>query len=135
VDVRQFVNDGWKIWCISVEDKFGDNGITGCVMVNPNLNDNLNEVEVDTFLLSCRILGKGIEVAFIKKILSMLKDDGIEEVRASYVPTAKNAQVKEFYEKCGFACVNEETDGKKSYMLDLADVDLQIKDYYHISVK
>ena len=91
-DVRQFVEQGWKIWCISVADKFGDNGITGCVMVNGE------ELEVDTFLLSCRILGKGIEVAFIKRILLELRNQGITEVKAKYVPTAKNAQVKDFYE-------------------------------------
>jgi predicted enzyme involved in methoxymalonyl-ACP biosynthesis len=49
-DVKGFLADGWKIWCISVADSFGDNGITGCIMVNGN--------EIDTFLLSCRLLGK-----------------------------------------------------------------------------
>jgi FkbH-like protein len=128
-DVRQFVEQGWKIWCISVADKFGDNGITGCVMVNGE------ELEVDTFLLSCRILGKGIEVAFIKRILLELRNQGITEVKAKYVPTAKNAQVKDFYEKCGFACLTEETDGKKTYALDLENADLSIKEYYHIKMK
>ena len=140
-DVRQFVEQGWKIWCISVADKFGDNGITGCVMINANANDNLdlnlyvNCVEIDTFLLSCRILGKGIEVAFIKRILLELRNQGITEVMAKYIPTVKNAQVKEFYEKCGFPCVTEEADGKKAYVLDLQNADLNIKEYYHITVK
>jgi FkbH-like protein len=126
-DVRQFVEQGWKIWCISVADKFGNNGITGCVLVNGG--------EIDTFLLSCRILGKGIEIAFAKKILSMLMDNGVESIKAEYIPTTKNAQVKEFYEKCGFACVAENADGRKSYTLNLKDTDLKIKNYYHISVK
>lgn len=126
-DVRQFVEEGWKIWCISVADKFGDNGISGCVMVNG--------CEIDTFLLSCRILGKGIEIAFAKMILSMLKDNGVESVKASFIPTVKNAQVKEFYEKCGFTCNAEDGEGRKSYALDLEDADLKIKDYYHICVK
>ena len=108
-------------------DKFGDNGITGCIMVNGDT--------IDTFLLSCRILGKGIELAFAKKILSMLKDSGLETVKAEYIPTAKNAQVKDFYEKCGFPCVKEEVDGKKSYVLDLKDADLEIEKYYHINLK
>ena len=126
-DVRSFVQDSWKIWCISVADKFGDNGITGCIMVNGDT--------IDTFLLSCRILGKGIEIAFIKKILSVLKEDGVKSVRAHYSPTAKNAQVKEFYDKCGFPCVTEESDGKKTYVLELKNADLDIKEYYHINMK
>ena len=126
-DVRTFLQNGWKIWCISVADKFGDNGITGCIMVNGDT--------IDTFLLSCRILGKGIEIAFVKKILVLLKDNGVKSVFAHFIPTAKNAQVREFYEKCGFLCVTEETNGKKAYVLDLTDADLEIKEYYHINLK
>ena len=126
-DVRQFVEQGWKIWCISVADKFGDNGITGCIMVNGDT--------IDTFLLSCRILGKGIEVAFIKRVLWELQNRGITEVKAEYIPTAKNTQVKDFYEKCGFTCVTEDADGSKSYELNLNNADLNIKKYYHINLK
>ena len=90
---------------------------------------------IDTFLLSCRILGKGIEIAFIKKILTMLKESGVEAVKADYLPTAKNAQVKDFYDRCGFPCVAEEADGKRSYVLNLKNADLDIKEYYHINLK
>lgn len=126
-DVRGFVDAGWKIWCISVADRFGDNGITGCIMVNGT--------EIDTFLLSCRILGKGIEQAFVKKALAMLKDEGNETMSASYIPTAKNAQVKDFWEKCGFACKSESEDGIKEYSIYLNEADLAIKDFYKITVK
>lgn len=126
-DVKGFLVKGWKIWCISVADRFGDNGITGCIMVNGDT--------IDTFLLSCRILGKGIEKAFIKKILAMLKVSGVETVKAVYLPTAKNAQVAEFYEHCGFSCVTENADGGKEYEFDLKSADLEIEKYYHIKVK
>lgn len=125
-DVKGFLAQGWKIWCISVADRFGDNGITGCIMVNGN--------EIDTFLLSCRILGKGIENAFIKKVLTLLKESGEALINATYLPTAKNAQVKEFYEKCGFTCT-EETEGMKQYTISLFDADLRIESYYHIILK
>ena len=126
-DVRTFLQNGWRIWCISVADKFGDNGITGCIMVNGDT--------IDTFLLSCRILGKGIEIAFMKRILSLLKESGIETVKAEYLPTAKNVQVKDFYDRCGFPCVSEESEGKRSYALDLKDANLDIKEYYHMNLK
>lgn len=127
-DVRGFVESGWKVWCISVADKFGDNGITGAIMVK-------HDGEIDTFLLSCRILGKGIEIAFVKKILAMLSATGLETLTAKYQPTAKNAQVKEFWEKAGFTCVAENEDGSKDYSLALKDADTEIKDFYHITVK
>lgn len=126
-DVRERLQTGWKIWCIGVADKFGDNGITGCIMIDGDT--------IDTFLLSCRILGKGIEIAFIKTVLRLLKSDGVASVSAHYSPTAKNAQVKDFYERCGFDCVSEESDGNKSYVIDLNAADLTIKPYYHITIK
>ena len=126
-DVRGFVDAGWRVWCISVADKFGDNGITGAIMVKP-------DGVIDTFLLSCRILGKGIEFAFVKKILSLLAADGIDTLTAKYLPTAKNAQVKEFWERVGFACTQETEEGK-DYTLDLKSADLSIKDFYHITIK
>ena len=126
-DINDFLAQGWKIWCISVADRFGDNGITGCIMINGD--------EIDTFLLSCRILGKGIEIAFIKQILTMLKESGFATVKADYIPTAKNAQVADFYDRCGFSCVAEDVDGSKSYLLDLNTADLEIEKYYHINLK
>ena len=127
-DVRGFIENGWKIWCISVADKFGDNGITGAIMITP-------EGDIDTFLLSCRILGKGIEIAFVKSIISLLARDGFDNLTASYLPTAKNAQVNNFWEKVGFSCTKENKDGSRYYSLTVKDADVEIKEYYHITVK
>ncbi len=126
-EVKSFLADGWIIWCISVADRFGDNGITGCIMVNGDT--------IDTFLLSCRILGKGIEKAFIKKILSLLNESEVDTIKAAYVPTAKNALVADFYDRCGFSCIAQETDGSKAYVLELKNADLEIETYYHINLK
>ena len=132
-DVKGFLAEGWKIWCISVADRFGDNGITGCILINPN--DNLNKCwEIDSFLLSCRILGKGIEKAFVKQILLELRNQGLTEIKAAYLPTAKNAQVADFYDKCGFALASE-NEGVKLYQIDLAKADLEIEKYYHINLR
>lgn len=121
-DVKGFVEAGWKIWCISMKDKFGDNGITGCIMLDDDC--------IDTLLLSCRILGKGIEFAFVKAVLGLLKDQGVTAVSSEYQPTAKNAQVADFYDRCHFEALGE---GK--YQLSLADADLNIESYYRINIK
>lgn len=127
VDVRNFIGHGWKIWCISVADKFGDNGITGTIMVNGD--------EIDTFLLSCRILGKGVEVVFVKKICALLAESGLGSLKAKYVPTAKNTQAKDFYEKCGFTCMIENQDGSKEYVMNLSTADFETKECYRIVIK
>ena len=126
-DIRQFLQAGWQIWCLSVADKFGDNGITGCIMVH--------DAEIDSLLLSCRILGKGIEHAFLKTVLSQLRSEGVGEVKAAYGPTIKNKQVADFYDKNGFTVDSEEADGAKHYTLSLAEADLNIEEYYHITIK
>jgi FkbH-like protein len=111
----------------TLEDKFGDNGITGCIMINDS--------EIDTLLLSCRILGKGIENAFLKSILMMLKSTGTNKVNATFIPTLKNKQVADFYDKNGFEIQSEEPDGTKHYAISLEGVGLEIENYYQIEYK
>lgn len=65
----------------------------------------------------------------------MLKEGGVKTVKAAYRPTTKNAQVKDFYDKCGFNCQSENMDGNKEYALDLKSADLGIEKYYHINLK
>lgn len=127
-DVRSFSLSGWKIWSISVSDRFGDSGITGVIMITP-------QYVIDTFLLSCRILGKGIEFAFVNTVLSILKKENIEIVGAYYSPTSKNAQVKSFYESCGFQCVKTDAEGTKWYSLMLPNINFSSKEYYNITIK
>lgn len=125
-DIKRFLKQGWKIWCLRVQDKFGDNGITGCIMLNGN--------EIDTFLLSCRILGKGIEVAFLRTILAFEKNSGEQKVHAKYIPTEKNGQVREFYDNNGFLCSQVGIDGTKLYKITLDSADLSVKQYYNVTV-
>jgi len=122
-DIAGFISAGWRIWCLSVSDRFGDNGITGTVLINGD--------EIDSLLLSCRILGKGIESAFVKSILSILKSEGIGIVKACYIPTAKNRMTEDFYERIGFECVSN-TAERKDYRIDLQNTVFDIDDYYHI---
>lgn len=137
-DLQRMASDGCRIWCISVSDRFGDNGITGCIIVRNagegQGSDNRAAADIDTLLLSCRILGKGIEQAFVKTILQTLKHDGLKELTATYIPTAKNAQVAEFYDQCGFNLTSEH-DGTKHYTLSLDEAQLDTPDYYHINVR
>lgn len=124
-DIRKILDDGGKIWCISVKDKFGDNGITGTIIIKDDY--------IDSLLLSCRILGKDIEKAFLKTILSLLKEDGTKFVKAEYRPTQKNIQVADFYDKCGFKLISENS-GNKRYELNLLEYDYSIGDLYSIKI-
>lgn len=121
-DIRAMLADGAKIWTLAVRDKFGDNGITGLMIVT-------RQGEVDTLLLSCRVLGKGIEEAFVREVFGRLS---FAELHAKFISTEKNNQVAEFYDKLGFTLVTTHEDGTKEYAANRTDMDLTIKDYYKI---
>ncbi len=123
-DIHSRLEEDWDIYCMSVSDRFGDNGITGCLLMNGN--------EIDSLLLSCRILGKGIEFVFLNTVLAGLRDKGIQSVKAEYIPTAKNAQVADFYDRCGFTMISQKEDGAKTYSLHLTAADLSVEPYYSI---
>ena len=111
-DILSLSTNGSLIKGISVKDKFGDNGITGLIIVNYLSNI---EAEIDTFLLSCRVLGKAVEFFFISTVLEYLRNSGIVKVRGLFYPTIKNGQVALFYDKIGFTLVSKDSDGKKVY--------------------
>lgn len=129
-DVQQFLDKGWHIYCMNVSDRFGDNGITGTIFLEP-VDDRT--VNIDTLLLSCRILGKGIEDAFFKTVLNILRLDGYRKVTATYLPTSKNGQTADFYDRMGMACTRVADDGAKYYEMAMNDV-FEIKNYYNIRV-
>ena len=90
-------------------------------------------MNIDNLLLSCRILGKGIEEAFVKTVLNLMRLDGVRKVMADYLPTAKNGQTADFYDRMGLTCVSVGDDGARHYELDLTSV-YEIKNCYNIRV-
>lgn len=127
-DIYGFIENKWKIYCINVKDKFGDSGITGTIFLKPLSN---NEFEIDTLLLSCRVLGKGIENAFLTSIVNHLYELGITAIKAQYIPTSKNNQVFDFYDRNGFELIKY-VDNIKYYYLKLNQRKSN-KDYYKIT--
>ena len=129
-EVRQRLTQGWHVFCMAVRDRFGDSGITGTMFLEPVDGKTVN---IDTLLLSCRILGRGIEDAFFKTVLNLLRLDGYRQVTASYLPTAKNAQTADFYDRMGMTCIATDEAGNKRYEMALDDV-FEIKNCYDIRV-
>lgn len=129
-DIRQRLNDGWRVYCMSVRDRFGDSGVTGAIFLE---QIDWDTVGIDSLLLSCRVLGKGIEDAFLGTVLNLLHDEGVQKVVADYLPTAKNGQTADFYDRMGMECIGIADDSSKHYVMTL-DKETEIKDYYKIKV-
>lgn len=128
-DIHDFIVNGHRVVSLAVKDKFGDNGITVAAIVK--LKDKT--AHIDSFLLSCRILGRGVEKAFIYYLLNTLLSEGFKSVTAEYIPTRKNTQTAFFYESIGFIVTDEKPDGHKMYTLNITEHH-DIPKYYHFTV-
>ena len=99
-DITKFSNDNkMLVESAQVEDKFGDNGITGAFIVR---KDNSTEWTIDTFLLSCRVMGRKVEDTMMSYILNEAKKHGVRKVMAQYIPTQKNKPCETFLPDYGF---------------------------------
>lgn len=101
--------------CGELRDKFSDYGIISCVI----LQKEGEAAFIDSWVMSCRVLKRGVEHMMFQRILAACKAWGCKELRAEYIPTAKNAMVKDFYESLGFGLLSEES-GVKRYAYDVS---------------
>ncbi len=98
-DIEKFsIDNDYFLGCVQVEDKFGDNGITGIYIVKKSDK----EWFLDSFLLSCRVMGRGIEERIIAYVLQQAKNHGVLIVKGKYIPTQKNKPAENFFQNCGF---------------------------------
>lgn len=114
-------NPNTKCWTIEVEDKFGEYGLTGVVVLE-NRGEGLF---MDTFLLSCRVLGRGIEAAIIAELGSYCKKEGISRLEADYYKTKKNQMVADFLEKNNWQKTQEGSQHTK-YELQVGNIEASI---------
>ncbi len=98
------IEKGYFIYCVRVTDKFGDNGICGVVIFSI-----VEKVAmIDTFLLSCRVLGRYIENDILKFIMNLAYEKEATEIVGLFQPTAKNGLVKKFYKENKFELLKVE---------------------------
>ncbi len=103
------------VWSLEVADRFGPAGLTGVVVVR----HAGATASIESLFMSCRVLGRGVEFAIWPAILGEAAARGCTRVRASYWPTAKNAQAADFYDRAGLALVSD-AGGVRSYAAALA---------------
>ena len=97
-------------------DRFGDNGIIAIII--GRLRD-AHDVEIDTWLMSCRVLGRQVEPTTLNLIAEQAKALGARRLVGAYIPTKKNGMVKDHYAKLGFTVMETRDDGGSRAMLDL----------------
>jgi FkbH-like protein len=102
---------------VRLEDKFGDLGMIGVAICRPDAEGNW---EIDTWLMSCRVLGRRVEDAVLARLVEEARSRGVRQLHGAYLPTAKNAMVADHYSKLGFVLV-EESDGARRFELAVKD--------------
>ena len=105
----------WLAMTVGVRDRFGDNGIVGVMMAR--VEDE--SLDIDTFLLSCRVIGRTVETAMLAFLCDAAKERGLKKLCGSVVPTEKNVPVRDLFEKHGFNKHGEDESGVSSWELDI----------------
>lgn len=100
---------------LSLTDKFGNLGLTGLILYRENAQKT---VEIDTFLLSCRIINRTAEYFLMNAFVQEMKNRGVNKILAKYIPTEKNRAFSDFYKNCGFKELPNLNSRKKLYELD-----------------
>jgi len=107
----------------TLEDKFGDNGLI-CVIILKKLDQEA--LFVDTWLMSCRVLKRGMENFTLHTIVSYARENGFKRIIGQYLPTAKNSMVAEHYPRLGF--VKSEGTDENQYELEVDNY--QTREHY-----
>jgi len=98
-------NDSYTIYSMKVEDRFGGSGLTAVIFL---LKEDVS-IEIENFLMSCRVLGRNLEYNFISHCLrKIVESTGVTRIRAKYIATSKNSQVANFWGGIG---MQNEDDG------------------------
>jgi FkbH-like protein len=109
-DLARFVeSEQHAVLMLDYRDRFGDEGSVGLAIVD------LSEGRIDTFLTSCRVIGRKVEHRLLDKVVELCSARGHQKIVGEYIPTRKNQLAAGFYESHGFNFSAEHPDGRRTY--------------------
>lgn len=100
---------------IRLSDTFGDNGMISVVICRMSPE----AWEIDTWLMSCRVLGRCVEEAVLQDIIDNARKAGASRLIGTYIPTERNVIVREHYKKLGFTQTASNDGGEETWELDI----------------
>jgi FkbH-like protein len=100
-----------------LEDKFGDNGVVSVIIGVIKGN----ELHIDLWLMSCRVLKRNMEFAMMDELVNQCMEKQIMQIYGYYYPTAKNSMVKNFFAIQGFEKQSENESGESVWKFDLSN--------------
>jgi FkbH-like protein len=117
----------WQVLSIHVRDRYADNGLVGVAI----LRHRREITEIDTFLLSCRVIGRSVETALLTYAAEEARGRGAKSLQGYFLPTKKNAPAREFYRDHGFRLVTETPEGQL-WALELETAELRYPEWVRL---
>lgn len=117
----------YSVRYFKLKDKFGDNGLISVVI----LKQEGDAATIDTWVMSCRVLSRGMEEFICREILEIARDKGCRQVIGKYAPSKKNQLVSKLYERLQFQKIDEEEDGTTTWEFNLDNPDPDYDTHIH----
>lgn len=106
------------VFTAALEDRFGKHGwIALAIFLREQATDGREHWSIDSFLVSCRVLGRSFEQAFAAAAIEQVRAVARLPVRAAYVPGPRNQPAARFFDRLGFELLAEGPDGRREYCL------------------
>lgn len=118
-----------NVYSLVVSDKFGNAGLTGVVVIRYEGEAAL----VENFFMSCRVIGRGIETGVWSHIVADAIKRDCTKLCAQFIPSAKNAQVADFFSHLGIPLTKESSEGAKYYSVSAADFAAPVNSWIEIT--
>ena len=116
-----------RVWTLRVKDRYADNGLVAVAITS--LEGDV--CEIDTFLMSCRVIGRTVETALLAALAGDARERGAGLLQGWFLPTKKNAPAAAFYREHGFEAV--ETNGSGvMWSLDLRSSELRVPEWIEL---
>lgn len=125
---KRVADPDWIAITVGVRDRFGDNGIVGVMMARADGEG----LDIDTFLLSCRVIGRAVESAMLAHLCDAAQARGLKKLYGKVVPTDKNVPSRDLFDKHGFSKQSEDAQGITSWELDLTCKPVRLPDWFKI---
>lgn len=123
-------DESWLTRCVFLTDRFGDNGLISVLLAH---RDGA-VLEIDTWVMSCRVLRRGVELHLWNCLVGEARRMGIERIVAEYLPTSKNGLVQDHYRKLGLDLVESDDTGRTKWECRVKDAPTPIASHHLQSV-
>jgi len=116
-----------------LDDCFGSNGIVSIVIGRLVSRDGVRVLDLDTWLMSCRVLGRSVEDAMLAIVADTARQAGAERLIGHYRPTPKNAMVRDLFSRLGFQALGEpREDGEAVWEFDLGACSVAMPEFFSL---